>query len=54
LRRLNAIPDYRRLFGQIFSQVRRDRFGRASAEFEFSLTFANNAITRAQTAMAAR
>jgi cytochrome c peroxidase len=52
LRRLNAVPGYRKLFGQIFSEVRRggpitfDHFGRAIAEFEFSLTFANAPIDR--------
>jgi cytochrome c peroxidase len=52
LRRLNATPAYRRLFGQVFPQVKTggpitfDLFGRAIAEFEFSLTFANAPIDR--------
>jgi cytochrome c peroxidase len=52
LRRLNAVPDYRKLFGQVFLDVRRggpitfDEFGRAIAEFEFSLTFANAPVDR--------
>jgi cytochrome c peroxidase len=52
LRRLNSTPDYRRLFGQIFGEVKRghpitfDMFGRAIAEFEFSLTFADAPIDR--------
>jgi cytochrome c peroxidase len=49
-RRLNASPAYRRLFGQVFPAVRTggpitfDMFGKAIAEFEFSLTFANAPI----------
>ncbi len=52
LRRLNGIPEYRRLFGQVFPAVKRgapitfDMFGAAIAEFEFSLTFANAPIDR--------
>jgi cytochrome c peroxidase len=52
LRRLNAVPSYRKLFGEVFSEVRRgepitfDMFGRAIAEFQFSLTFANAPIDR--------
>ena len=53
LRRLNAVPGYRKLFGQVFPRRcvgrRRSRstmFGRAIAEFEFSLTFANAPIDR--------
>jgi cytochrome c peroxidase len=52
LRRLNAVPEYRQLFGRTFPEVRRgepitfDMFGRAIAEFEFSLTFANAPIDR--------
>jgi cytochrome c peroxidase len=47
LRVLNAIPEYRRLFGQIFPRVRHGdpidyhMFGLAIAEFEFTLTFAD-------------
>jgi cytochrome c peroxidase len=52
LRRLNAIPAYRRLFGRIYANVRQgapitfEMFGAAIAEFEFSLTFANAPIDR--------
>jgi cytochrome c peroxidase len=51
-RRINAVPDYRRLFGQVFPTVRDgalidfEMFARAIAEFEFSLTFANAPIDR--------
>jgi cytochrome c peroxidase len=47
LRILNAIPAYRRLFGDLFPSVRRGdpidfhMFGLAIAEFEFTLTFAD-------------
>ena len=47
LRILNAIPEYRKLFGEIFPSVRRGEpidftmFGQAIAEFEFTLTFAD-------------
>jgi cytochrome c peroxidase len=50
LRRLNAVPEYRKLFARSFLEVRSgapitfDMFGRAIAEFEFSLTFANAPI----------
>ena len=50
--RLNAVPEYRKLFGRLFPDVRRgapitfDMVGRAIAEFEFSLTFANAPIDR--------
>jgi cytochrome c peroxidase len=50
LRRLNAVPAYRKLFAQVFPAVRHggpitfDDFARAIAEFEFSLTFANAPI----------
>jgi cytochrome c peroxidase len=46
-RRLDAVPSYRRLFGEVFPSVRAGRpidyemFARAIAEFEFSLTFAD-------------
>ena len=52
LKRLNATPAYRKLFGQIFTAVKAgapitfDMFGRAIAEFEFTLTFANAPIDR--------
>jgi cytochrome c peroxidase len=52
MRRLDEIPEYRRLFGQVFPKVKRGApitfamFGRAIAEFEFSLTFANAPIDR--------
>ena len=52
VRRLNAVPGYRKLFGQVFPAVRRggpitfDDFGRAIAEFEFSQTYANAPIDR--------
>jgi cytochrome c peroxidase len=51
-RRLGEIPEYRRLFGEIFPDVRSggpitpDMFALAIAEFEFSLTFANAPIDR--------
>jgi cytochrome c peroxidase len=51
-RRLNAVPAYRRLFGEVFAQVRQggpidyELFARAIAEFEFSLTFADAPIDR--------
>lgn len=50
LNRLNAIPAYRRLFGRVFPEVQAgspitfDHFGKAIAEFEFSLTFADAPI----------
>jgi cytochrome c peroxidase len=52
LRRLNAVPEYRKLFGGSFPEVRAGApitfgmFGRAIAEFEFSLTFANAPVDR--------
>lgn len=52
LRRLNAVPEYRTLFGRSFREVRDGgpitftHFGRAIAEFEFSLTFANAPVDR--------
>jgi len=51
-RRLNDAPGYRRLFGQVFPDVRGGAavsfgmFARAIAEFEFSLTFADAPIDR--------
>jgi cytochrome c peroxidase len=50
--RLNSIPDYRKLFGKSFPDVKQgmpinfDMFGKAIAEFEFTLTFANAPIDR--------
>jgi len=52
LRRLDAAPEYRRLFGQAFPEVKRggpitfDMVGAAIAEFELSLTFADAPIDR--------
>ncbi len=52
LQRLNAIPAYRRLFGQAFPDVANgapidfSMFGRAIAEFEFSLTFTDAPLDR--------
>jgi cytochrome c peroxidase len=50
LDRLNAIDEYRKLFGKVFPSVSEgapidfSMFGRAIAEFEFTLTFANAPI----------
>src|SRR5438552_1969600 len=50
LKRLNATPVYRELFGQVFPEVLRgapidfDMFGKAIAEFEFTLVFADAPI----------
>jgi cytochrome c peroxidase len=50
LNRLNALPAYRELFGNAFPEVSRgapidfDHFGKAIAEFEFTLTFADAPI----------
>src|SRR5213592_12508 len=52
LRRLNATPAYRALFGQVFPEVLRDApitfdmFGKAIAEFEFTLVFADAPVDR--------
>ncbi|HEY3214898.1 MAG TPA: cytochrome c peroxidase, partial [Candidatus Eisenbacteria bacterium] len=52
LRRLNATPAYRRLFGEVFAEVRAgapitfDLFGKAIAEFEFTLAFTDAPIDR--------
>jgi cytochrome c peroxidase len=52
LKRLNGSPAYRKLFGKIFPDVKAgapisfDMFGRAIAEFEFTLTFADAPIDR--------
>src|SRR6266516_3344375 len=50
LRRLNATPAYRELFGRVFPEVAQganitfDMFGKAIAEFEFTLVFADAPI----------
>ena len=52
LARLNQTPAYRKLFGKVFPQVKDgapitfEMFGRAIAEFEFTLTFATAPIDR--------
>ena len=52
LKRLNASPAYRELFGEVFPSVAAggpvdfSMFGRAIAEFEFTLIFANAPIDR--------
>jgi cytochrome c peroxidase len=52
LRRLNATPAYRKLFGEVFPEVKGgapinfDMFGKAIAEFEFSLVFADAPVDR--------
>ena len=52
LNRLNSSPAYRKLFGKVFPEVKAggpitfDMFGKAIAEFEFTLTFANAPIDR--------
>ena len=52
VKRLDDVPDYRRLFGERFPAVRAGApinyamFARAIAEFEFSLTFADAPIDR--------
>lgn len=49
---LNASPEYRKLFGKIFKDVRQGadinffHFGKAIAEFEFTLVFANAPLDR--------
>lgn len=49
---LNSSPEYRRLFGRVFRDVKRGapidffHFGKAIAEFEFTLVFANAPIDR--------
>ena len=49
---LNATPGYRLVFGKVFPEVKRgapitfDMFGKAIAEFEFTLTFATAPIDR--------
>jgi cytochrome c peroxidase len=50
LNRLNAVDAYRKLFAEVFPEVKNgaaidfDMFGKAIAEFEFSLVFANAPI----------
>ena len=52
LKRLNSTPAYRKLFGKVFPEVKTgapitfDMFGKAIAEFEFTLTFADAPIDR--------
>ena len=52
LRRINAVPEYRKRFGKIFPSVRDggpvtfDMFGAAVAEFEFAQVFADAPIDR--------
>ena len=52
LRRLNAVGAYRKLFGAAFPEVRAgapitfDHFGKAIAEFEFTLVFADAPLDR--------
>jgi cytochrome c peroxidase len=52
LSRLNGSPAYRKLFGEVFPEVKAgtpltfDMFGLAIAEFEFTLAFANAPIDR--------
>jgi cytochrome c peroxidase len=52
IRRINGVPAYRRLFGEIFPEVRAggpvtyDMFARAVAEFEFTLVFADAPVDR--------
>jgi cytochrome c peroxidase len=52
LRRLNEISEYRKLFGRAFPDVAAgaaisfDHFGKAIAEFEFTLVFANAPLDR--------
>ena len=52
LRRINDVPEYRKRFGKIFSSIQAggpitfEMFGRAIAEFEFTLVFADAPIDR--------
>jgi cytochrome c peroxidase len=52
IRRINGVPEYRKLFGKIFPEVKAggpvtyDMFAKAIAEFEFTLVFANAPIDR--------
>jgi cytochrome c peroxidase len=52
IRRINDVPEYRKLFGRIFPEVKAgdpvtyDMFAKAIAEFEFMLVFANAPVDR--------
>lgn len=52
IRRINAVPEYRKLFGKIYPEVKRgapvtyDMFAQAIAEFEFTLVFADAPIDK--------
>src|SRR5438552_3509537 len=52
MRRINELPEYRKLFGKIFPEVKAggpvtyDMFAKAIAEFEFTLVFANAPLDR--------
>ena len=52
IRRINEVPEYRKLFGGIFPEVKRgapvtyDMFARAIAEFEFTLVFADAPVDK--------
>ena len=52
MRRINDVPEYRKLFRKIFPEVRAggpityDMFAKAIAEFEFTLVFANAPLDR--------
>ena len=52
IRRINDVPEYRKLFGGIFPEVKAggpvtyDMFAKAIAEFEFTLVFANAPLDR--------
>ena len=60
LERLNAIPEYRKLFGKLFPEVRAgapidfSMFGRAVAEFEFTLVRATPRSTAMRVVSATR
>jgi len=52
IRRINEVPEYRKLFGKIYREVKRgapityDMFAEAIAEFEFTLVFADAPLDR--------
>lgn len=52
MRRINSVPEYRKLFGKIFPSIKEgepityDMFAAAIAEFEFTLTFADAPIDK--------
>lgn len=52
IRRIDDVPEYRKLFGKIFPEVKAggpityDMFAQAIAEFEFTLSFANAPLDR--------